>query len=116
MSHHKLLEFSILTGKTIASYTAEKDCVDFTTIDNEVISINLSDDGDGGNDSYAYFLNFEGMENILHKKIVKADDTPGHDEADFLIELEDGSKATFSTIHEHNGYYGYSYEIELTKK
>jgi len=115
MSHHKLLEFSILTGKTIASYTAEKDCVDFYTTDKEVISVILSDDGPM-NDSHAYFLNFEGMENILHKKIVKADDTPGHDEADFLIELEDGSKATFSTIHEHNGYYGYSYEIELTKK
>ena len=111
--NEKLTEFSILTGKTIVSVSAEKHYIRFYLVGG-FCDIDLSDDGPQ-NDSHAFFVNFEALNSIVNKVVVSAvDNEINKDNCEFTLTFADGTKIVFESQHEHNGYYGYSYQVNYT--
>jgi len=109
----KLTEFSILTGKTIVNVSANKDYVRFNLLGG-VCDIDLHDDGPQ-NDSHAFFFNFEALNSLTDKVVASAVDTEiNSDNCEFKLTFTDGTSITFESVHEHNGYYGYSYQVNYT--
>lgn len=113
----KLHEFSILNGETIVSVEGgEGDHnLHFKTLSGKNISIHISCDGDYGNDSNAYFTNFDGLNSILNQEVVVTSAEDGSDITHFAIKTRN-SIAAFQIVHEHNGYYGYSYTVSVNGK
>ena len=110
----KLTEFSILNGKTIVNVFANKDHVRFNLVGG-ICDIDLYDDGPQ-NESHAFFANFEPLNSLGNKVVLSAvDNEINQDNCEFTLTFADGTKIVFESQHEHNGYYGYSYEVTYTE-
>ena len=106
---HKKIDIDALVGYTISSFKEGE----ILTKEGKTFYVILSDDGDGGNDSYAFFKKFD-LSQIIDRKVVKAweESNPDEDGAFLKIETPNGT-AIIEIIHESNGYYGWSYEIVI---
>ena len=116
MNAHKLFDFSTLVGRTITKIIPDNsDYIKFYDTDKNEIIVEVHDDGDGGNDSHAYFINFGNINAIIGEKIIFAESDINGDETYFTIKTETKT-ATFQIVHEHNGYYGYSFSVFVNGK
>lgn len=112
MTHYKKHDIDILIGKTISRFDYSPDLVSFTCTDETRYEVQLEDDGCGGNDSHAFFAGCD-LIPILGEPIVDA----WHDgESSYGVSLVLKTAKTngfFTIIHEHNGYYDFSYDVVL---
>ncbi len=108
---YKKLSIDALIGQVIKKVTYDKNNCVLTMKDGTKYDIRLEDDGGGtGNDSYAYF-SAVALTSILHRKIISAEETNDDSYgAVFVIKTKNAEGAIVIT-HEHNGYYGWSYEL-----
>ncbi len=111
MTSPKKLDIDALVGKTIASYTFDQYLVTFLCADGSRFEIHLEDDGNGtGNDSHAWFSGCD-LTPLVDRPIVSAHHEDESSEGVNLL-LETADTSGFIAItHEHNGYYGFSYEV-----
>lgn len=110
----KKLGVESLIGKTISGFSLGEQELDLFFKDDTKAHIVLEDDGGGtGNDSHAYFERIDFAE-IIGKEIIGVEEQ-GHTSYGVLLILKtkDG-KGEIDITHEHNGYYGFNYEIFLT--
>lgn len=115
MNTNKLFEFSTLVGRTITKIIPDDRDVKFYDTDKNEITVEVYDDGCGGNDSHADFVNFDNLNAIIGEKIIFAESNINGDETYFTIKTETKT-ATFQIFHEHNGYYGYSFSVFVNGK
>lgn len=111
MTSPKKLDIDALVGHAIVSYTFGPDLVTFECAGGARFEIHLEDDGNGtGNDSHAFFSGCD-ITPILGHVITAARHEDGSSYGVNLL-LESATASAFLAItHEHNGYYGFSYEV-----
>lgn len=108
---HKKRSFDEVKGQTILSsnpyegyyWNFRTNCGDYT--------LQVDDEGYGCNDSHAYISAISGLEAIIDKEIVNVEESSNSDEAEIKLYTADGSVCVINIIHDHNGYYGFSYEL-----
>ena len=111
-SPNKLYSFSDLIGQILRS-PIDNNRDRFTT-DAGTWEIYLEDDGAGGNDSHAFVESVGGWEELVGKKIASVDDPDDRDcGCTVTIKSDEGQTAEITFVHEHNGYYGYSYGLSF---
>jgi hypothetical protein len=110
MSKYKKTECTALIGLTIQSVDFSKDHLSMVLSDGRNISVDLDDDGCGGNDSHAYFGKID-IEDIIGEKILSADEHDFDSCGGTIILKTARNTATIEIIHDHNGYYGFAYDI-----
>ncbi len=107
---HKKLSIDALIGQTIKKAEFDKDsCVLFMK-DGSSYGIDLQDDSCGCNDSYAYFGEIQ-LSDIIGKKIVSAIESNSDSYGAVFVIKTKNAEGTIQVIHEHNGYYGWGYEL-----
>lgn len=109
MSKYKKTECTALIGLTIQSYTSENDLY-MVLSDGRKISVDLDDDGAGGNDSHAYFGKID-IDDIIGEKIISADEHNFDNCGGTIILKTTRNTGTIEIVHDHNGYYGFAYDI-----
>ncbi len=117
MSHnYKKLGIDSLVGKVITSYKFDKGDFDGELSGGETFGILLEDDSCGCNDSYAYFGKCD-LNNLIGHVITAAEESSGSFNNDgCVLKLKAGEFEGFiEIVHEHNGYYGFSYEVYITE-
>ncbi len=105
--------FDILKGQTIVSFHIWEQpnykAASFKTTTHKY-NLEITDEGAGGNDSDAYLESITGGESIIGQEIVEV--TEESDNYGAIIKLiTDNSKCVITIIHDHNGYYGFDYEV-----
>lgn len=106
----KLGELTQLVGEVITSYRDGR----FTCASGRRFVLDIQDEGCGGNDSHAY-LDDDDMYRVLGFPILAAYPTDASSWGVTLtFESQGGSipvRGTVTITHEHNGYYGFSWEL-----
>jgi hypothetical protein len=110
----KKLGFDELKGKRILSVNPWDVGDKFWTIQTDGGPYNLliEDDGCGGNDSNAFLSHVSGMEAILGQPITEVSEESDGYGAVIELGIANGQKCVITIIHEQNGYYGFSYELQ----
>lgn len=106
----KKTECTALIGLTIKGYVSTKHGLLILLSDNREISIDLSDDSDGGNDSHAFFGEID-LADIVGETILSADEKDWDSYGGTILLKTARNTGTIEIIHDHNGYYGFSYDI-----
>lgn len=106
----RLGDIDQLIGETILSYSDGS----ITCASGRRFEIDIEDDGCGGNDSHAY-LDGSDVEGIYGKTITAAY-PKDYSSYGVLLTFEAGDQRGWIQItHEHNGYYGFSYDVREVK-
>ena len=71
----------------------------------------IEDEGDGGDDSHAFLESVDGINTILNQKIISVDESYDSSYGASIDIFTHNGRATILITHEHNGYYGFSYEL-----
>ena len=109
------LEFKDLIGKRIISASSwehgDKEWKICT--DNWDYTLQIDDDSCGGlNDSWACISSITGFKNIIDKVITRVHESANSYSAEITLFAQD-SICSIDIIHQHNGYYGFSYILSL---
>lgn len=109
----KKLGFDELKGKRIntADKWDEGDKSWTLHTDNGDYELQIDDDGCGGNDSNAFLSDVCGLDAIAGKEIVAVDEESDSYGARIKLRTADSSECIINIVHDHNGYYGFSYEL-----
>lgn len=106
----KLGEITQLIGLTIVSY----DDGTFICAGDRRFEIDIEDDGCGGNDSHAFISG--SSVGALYGHVITAARTEDDSSDGVCFVLEAGDLRGWVQItHDHNGYYGFSYDIREVK-
>lgn len=108
----KKLEFEEIKGKTIVSADAWKrkdQSWRFKTNDGDY-ELYISDDGPQ-NDSFAYIESILGLESIIGKEIIEVQEESDSEHAIITLRAKRSKDCIININHQHNGYYGFSYEL-----
>lgn len=109
MSEYKKTECAALIGLTIQSFTPFDSYLSIVLSDDKVICLTLDDDGPF-NDSYAYLGKID-IEEIIGEKIVSADEKDWDSYGGTILLKTARNTGTIEILHDHNGYYGFGYDI-----
>ncbi len=113
-NNYKKLGIDSLIGKVITSYDFDKDNFDGKLSNGGTFGIHLEDDSCGCNDSHAFFGEAN-LHNLIGQPITEAGEFDS-DSYGCTLRLKSGELEGFiQIIHEHNGYYGFSYEVFITE-
>lgn len=110
----KKQEFTQLIGKKITSisdWTSGDDSLVITT-DSGVFNLNIDDEGGYGNDSHAYLHDISGLQYILGQEITGVEERSDSWGAEIRLQTDKGV-CVIDIRHEHNGYYGFSYDLTI---
>lgn len=115
----KSLGFDELIGKKILSFekwdNGDKSW-GFKT-DSGDYSLEIDDESYGGNASNAFLESIVGLERILNKTIEKVDEVSHGGRNGETVTLKTANaNCVIEIVHEHNGYYGFSYELIKKKE
>lgn len=114
----KSLGFDELIGKKILSFNewSKGDGAWSFKTDSGDYTLKIDDEGYGCNDSHAFLESIVGLEGILNQTILKVDEVSHGGSSGETITLETAhGNCVIEIIHEHNGYYGFSYELVKNK-
>lgn len=103
-------DIDIIIGSIINSYVLSDPKTCILTTNNGNYTILVDDDSCGGNDSYAWVDKVK-IDNIIGQKIIKAYHKDRDNCGVILIIETELQEGFIEIIHEHNGYYGFSYEV-----
>ena len=105
-------DIDILIGSTITAHELSscKKSLEIKTAAGKTFEILVDDEGSGGNDSYAW------ISSVSLSEVVGHEITTAHHENSnsygVTLVLKAGDRVGMIEIeHEHNGYYGFSYEV-----
>lgn len=104
-----------LLNKKIVGYVLKdkKKTLRLSLFDGSDTSIELDDDSDGGNDSYAYFSEVH-LISIFNKSISSIEECGrSSNGCKFIFTADDGSRGEVDVIHEHNGYYDWGFFVSV---
>lgn len=107
--------FDILKGQRIMSYEQwdnEAQYFNFQT-ENKNYCLNIEDDSYGCNDSHAYLSSINNIDNILNQEIIEVTEESDSYGAEITLRTRENA-CVIQIVHDHNGYYGFSYEVNET--
>lgn len=111
MNRHKKQSFDILIGEKIVKYTHPDKKDSSFSFESDKYRYDLSIDDDGPqNDSHAYINYISNFDGILNKEIISVNEHSESYGAEIKIDTA-YSTAEIDINHDHNGYYGFSYEL-----
>lgn len=109
MLNQKLQEISVIKGHVIEGVKTTDDYVEIETRSGISFLIELSDEGPQ-NDSHASFEKVE-ISNLIGKNITEAYEE-SYDSSHAVLILKAGKKqGSIKIVHDHNGYYSFSYHL-----
>jgi hypothetical protein len=109
----KKLDVTELIGKTIVAYTVTEYAINLHFLHGDTGSIDIEDDGRGtGNDSHVSFGRIN-LDKILGQGITAADDGEYDSNGGVLVLKTEDNVGLIEIFHEHNGYYGWAYTVNL---
>ena len=111
---HNQLDVDILKGHTIVSFEKEEYNLTLHLVGGGQYRVELTDDGGGGNDSHAFFEKVE-LGPILGKELTEAFHEGKTSEGVRLVLRAGKDEGQVEVVHQHNGYYGFSYEVIVDK-
>jgi hypothetical protein len=109
----KKLDFTQLVGRRIMSADAWLNGASCWTIrtDGGDYRLVIEDDGCGGNDSHAYLSQVDGLPEIIGAVIDSVSEESDSCSAEIKLRAASGLSCIIGITHDHNGYYGFSYEL-----
>jgi hypothetical protein len=109
----KKLGFDILKGATILSTGSwSKGDQEWLLVTSAgTYRLFIEDNGVGGNDSHAYLDSVNGLVNIIGQPIVEVTEESDSYGAVVTLTAANDANCTIVIVHDHNGYYGFSYEL-----
>ncbi len=106
----KKLSIDSLVGQAIIGYSSDDYSITLNLADGRTCQIVLEDEGYGGNDSRVSFGKID-LSAIVLQLILETEES---DKSTFGAILKLSTKrnqGSIEIIHEHNGYYGWGYEL-----
>lgn len=112
----KKQDFNQLIGKKIIAIfewiSGDQSLVIVT--DSGVFNLNIEDESWGCNDSHAYLHGIVGIESVLNQEITGVEERSESYGAEIKLIAATGT-CTIDIQHDHNGYYGFSYDLTIQK-
>ncbi len=105
----KKLDIDVLIGHTLRGWTLADPKRLILYCDDHQWVVQVDDDGAGGNDSYASVTDVR-LTDLIGETITGARHEGGGDDVGLLLEAGD-RRGSITLRHDHNGYYGWSYEV-----
>lgn len=78
--------------------------------ENHNYCLNIEDEGYCGNDSHAYLSSVDNIDAIINQEIIEVTEESNSYSAEITLRTRENT-CVIQIIHDHNGYYGFSYEI-----
>jgi hypothetical protein len=109
----KKLAMDQLVGKRIVSADKWEDAHKSWALRTDAgnYTLQIEDDGYGGNDSHAWLSGVASLDTITGKTIARVEEESNGYGAEIKLHTEDGAVCVLKITHEQNGYYGFCYEL-----